>query len=94
MTRNDYIEVHVDHDGVDTTEYELFVNGVSRERKPLTAAAVMFELGKMPPGIYVARVDTHGPEGSTPGIESTLTVTAGKPKPASIRFVVRTEINA
>lgn len=89
---NQPFTVMVDHDGIDTTSYTLYVNGVLNVTLPATAlvnGSVSFPFAQgMPKGSYTFVARAIGPGGETNSDSLALSVTPGPPnKPNNPRIV-------
>ena len=98
-TRNQPITAQVQHDGVDTTSYDLKQNGVVIASQPLNTAGVSFSFPNgFAAGSYTMSVVAKGPAGSTEYAPVQLVIALGVPsqpvmivramKKAGVRFIV------
>ena len=92
IQQNKPFTVAADHDGVDTTTYNLYQNGVKVQIKDvsaLVAGTIAFDryVAGLAKGTYVFYVEAVGPGGVTASDTLTLTVTPGPPKKPVIRII-------
>ena len=74
--------VAADHDGIETTSYKLYVNGVAVDTKDVTqlqSGVITFARPAAQAGTYVFYIEAIGPGGAQ--ASSTLTVTVQPPTP-------------
>lgn len=82
-----------DHDGVDTADYRLYVNGSIALTLPVSSLAngvIQFAV-TLPRGTFVLYIEAVGEGGASAGASLTVVSTPGKPKtPANFRIITST----
>jgi hypothetical protein len=69
------ITIQIAHDGLNTTSYELLIDGEVTESKPFDSAGVAFQLPEgLPAGSYEIQVKAIGPAGEATSDPVTLIV--------------------
>jgi hypothetical protein len=90
MTRLDFLEAIVTHDGVDTTDYVLYLDGTLTARQPV--AQKVFDLGPLAVGPHTVQVEAVGPGGKAASAVVAFPVDALPPSAPQVRVEVRVVI--